>query len=95
MEKQQNKPVKTYVPVVARFDRLGRVNPMSVEWEDGRVYNVERVLDVCRAASLKAGGAGIRYRVRMANGQQTYLFFEEKAWFVERKDEDAEKTPQS
>ena len=77
--------IKTYVPVVARFDRSGRMTPLSVEWEDGHIYNIERVLDICRAASLKAGGIGTRYRVRMANGQETYIFYEDKAWFVERK----------
>ena len=82
---KSNNPIKAYVPVVARFDKSGRITPLSIEWEDGRIYTIERVLDMCRAASLKAGGIGTRYHVRMANGQQTYIFYEDKAWFVERK----------
>jgi len=45
---------------------------------------VDRVLDVRPAASLKAGGAGTRYTVRI-RGRQTYLFREEDRWFVERR----------
>ena len=45
---------------------------------------IDRVLDVRRAASLKAGGMGIRYTVRI-NGKQSYLFYEEPRWFVEAK----------
>ncbi|MBQ8975488.1 MAG: hypothetical protein IJ072_07200 [Oscillospiraceae bacterium] len=80
-----NSALKAYVPVVARFDKVGRMIPMSIEWEDGRIYNIERVLDIRRAASLRAGGMGTRYRIRMENGKETFLFYEDKAWFVERK----------
>lgn len=75
---------KVYVDVLARFDREGNITPLSVKWEDGRVYEIDRVLDVRPAASLKAGGAGIRYIVRIGR-TRTLLFFEDPAWFVERK----------
>lgn len=75
---------KVYVDVLARFDREGNITPLSVKWEDGRVYEIDRVLDVRPAASLKAGGAGIRYTVRIGR-TRTLLFFEDPAWFVERK----------
>lgn len=41
--------------------------------------------DVCRAASFKAGGVGIRYTC-MVCSRETYLFFEEDRWFIERRD---------
>ena len=75
---------KVYVDVTARFDKDGQVTPVSVTWEDGRRFPVDRVLDIRRAASLKAGGAGIRYTVRIL-GKETFLFLEENRWFVERK----------
>lgn len=75
---------KVYVKVLAEFDREGNITPQSIEWEDGHVYHVDRVLDVRPAASLKAGGTGIRYTVRIGRSQ-TMLFFEDPAWFVERK----------
>lgn len=76
--------VKTYVAVEARFTPDGRLMPTAVIWEDHTRYEIERVLDVRPAASLKAGGAGIRYTVRIGR-TETYLFLEENRWFVERK----------
>jgi hypothetical protein len=42
------------------------------------------VTDVCRAASLKAGGVGMRYTCMVRN-HQTYLFYEDGRWFMERR----------
>lgn len=75
---------KVYVAVVTRFSPEGKLRPLSVEWEDGRVYEIDRVLDIRKAASLKAGGVGVRYTVEIG-GRRTYLFLEENRWFVERK----------
>ena len=76
---------KVYVDVIAKFQAEdGTVIPWFVIWDDGSKYEVDRVLDVRPAASLKAGGAGIRYTIRVL-GQQTYLWREEDKWFVEGK----------
>lgn len=75
---------KVFVEVTAKFDMEGRIIPLSLLWEDGTLYEINRVLDVRRAASLKAGGMGIRYTVSIG-GRQSYLYFEEPKWFVEAK----------
>lgn len=75
---------KAYINVVAEFDSDGRIMPLVIKWEDGTRYEVDRVLDVRPAASLKAGGAGIRYTCRIM-GKQTCLWLEENRWFVEAK----------
>ena len=75
---------KVYVAVVARYSPEGELRPLSVQWEDGRSFSIDRILDVRRAASLKAGGAGIRYTVRLGR-HETYLFLEEDRWFVQRR----------
>ena len=75
---------KTYVSVTVHFTAQGRMIPSSIEWEDGRVYEIDKILDVRPAASLKAGGAGMRYTVRIGR-TVTYLFLEEGRWFVERR----------
>lgn len=75
---------KVYVEVIARFDTDGNITPLSVKWEDGTVYEIDKVIDKRRAASLKAGGIGMRYTCRILN-QQSYLFYEEPRWFVEGK----------
>ena len=76
---------KVYVEVVARFDIEGKLTPLEIVWEDGRRFEVDRVLDVRRAASLKAGGVGLRFLCRI-RGRETYVFFEDPRWFVEGKE---------
>ncbi len=76
---------KVYVDVVAEFTQDGCLKPISIRWEDGRIFEIQKVLDVRRAASLKAGGAGTRYTCLIA-GQQKHLFYEDNnMWFVEGK----------
>lgn len=76
---------RAYVKVVVEYDADGRVRPLSVEWEDGRRFSVDRLLDVRRAAATKAGGQGMRYTVRIL-GRETYLFEDEGRWFVETRE---------
>lgn len=74
---------KVYVEIVARFTREGQLVPQSITWEDGRKYDIDRVRDIRRMASLKAGGVGIRYTCQIC-GQDKYLFYEgNNMWFVE------------
>lgn len=74
---------KVYVDVVAEFTKDGRLLPKSIKWEDGNVFEIQRITDVRRAASLKAGGVGMRYTCVIC-GQQKHLFYEDNnMWFVE------------
>ncbi len=75
---------KVYVKVKALFSPEGQLMPVAFWWESGRKYVIDRVTEVCRAASLKAGGIGIRYTCVVC-GKRTYLFYEEDRWFIERK----------
>ena len=36
---------KVYVEVIARFDTDGNITPLSVKWEDGTVYEIDKVID--------------------------------------------------
>lgn len=76
---------KVYVQVTAEFNPAGVIRPLSITWEDGTKYDVDRVMDIRPAASLKAGGAGIRYTCRVL-GQVKYLWLEGNRWFVEAND---------
>ena len=75
---------KVYVTV--NEDRLedGTILPRAITWEDGHSYEIDRVLDIRPTASLKAGGAGIRYTV-LVEGKRKYLWLEDQRYFVERK----------
>ena len=76
---------KKYVDVLALHKADGQILPVMLIWDDGRRYHIDRVLDVRRAASLKAGGVGVRYTCRILN-KTRYIWYEDPAWFVESKD---------
>lgn len=79
---------KIFVDVLIHHEANGNMIPRSIMWQDGTEYEIDRVKSVCTAASLKAGGFGVRYTVRI-RGKERYLFFERGAyperWFVEDK----------
>ena len=85
--------LKVYVSVRADFRDDGIMLPREIVWEDGRKYEIDRVLDIRQAPAMKAGGQGDRYTVSI-QGQRSYLFFERSTnksgnvigrWFVERR----------
>ncbi len=77
---------KVYVDVTAKFTKDGQLMPVNIIWQDGHTYEIQRITNVCRAASLKAGGVGMRYTC-VIDGRQTYLFYEDNnMWFVEGKE---------
>ena len=85
--------IKVYVDVTARFNSEGVLIPLSLTWEDGEKYEIDRVSNICQAAAMKAGGQGDRYTIWVRN-RQSYLFFERSTnltgnnigrWFVERR----------
>ena len=75
---------KVYIKVLSETDEDGNIRPISVTWEDGRSYNIDKVVDVRRAYAEKVGGTAMRYTVKIA-GQQTYIFSENGRWFAEGK----------
>ena len=79
---------KVYIEVNADHMPDGEIRPRSFVWEDGSRYNVESILDVRPAASLKAGGVGLRYTIRIRD-KEVFMFLEEDRdaarWFMERK----------
>ena len=77
---------KKYVEVGAVHRTDGQTLPVLLWWEDGRSYQIDRVLDIRRAASLKAGGVGRRYTCRIC-GKERYIWMEDDGrWFVETKE---------
>ena len=47
--------VREYVAVKAMFSPEGRINPLKIYWEDGRVFHIDKILDIRPSSSLKAG----------------------------------------
>lgn len=75
---------KRYVRVFVEIDEEGKYIPHSITWTDGQTYPIDEVLDMRKAASLKVGGNGTRYIVRIG-AAETFLFHEDPRWFVEEK----------
>ena len=77
--------IKKYVDVSAVFTSSGKLIPRQIMTDDGIKYKIDRVTEIRRAASVRAGGSGIRYTCTV-RGRQCYLFYEENyRWFVELK----------
>ena len=85
--------LKVYVQVKVDFREDGIMLPRKITWEDGREYEIDRVVDIRQAAAMRAGGQGDRYTIKVG-GKQSYLFFERSPnqtgncigrWFVERR----------
>lgn len=73
---------KVYVGVQLTVSPEGDVRPNTIKFEDGTVYEIDRLKHRCRAHATKVGGTGIRYTV-VIRGQETYLFEDDGKWFVE------------
>lgn len=82
---------KKFIEVAAHFDLQGKILPVMFWWENGKSYSIDKVLDVRRAASLKAGGLGVRYTCRIL-GKERCLYYDnfDQKWFVEVPDEFSE-----
>ncbi len=70
------------IDVLAKMSRSGVITPLFLKWETGKVYEIERVLDIRKKASLKGGGIGIRYTCRIY-GKEKYIWLDGYVWFVE------------
>lgn len=67
---------KVYVEMNADMRPDGFVRPVTMLWDDGNnscKYEIDRVKEVRRGASTKAGGMGLRYLV-MIKGHQKILW---------------------
>jgi len=81
-------PQRVYIELRVSFGADGSMTPLQIKWKDGRIFEIDRVLDVCYAAS-NAGSMGIQYIVKIM-GRERRLFFEDTysdtgrpRWFVE------------
>lgn len=74
---------KKYVKVYLEMDENGKKTPKTIVYNDQK-FEIDRVLDVRTAPSMKVGGVGERYTIRI-DGKETYIFLENNKWFVEEK----------
>lgn len=71
-----------YITIIAKMQSDGVVLPLKLIWETGKIYEIDKVIDMRKKASTKGGGAGIRYLVKIKN-KEKYLFLKDYKWFIE------------
>lgn len=76
-----NEYVRKNVKVKALMKETGEISPLSIVWEDGREYEIDRILSV-RPAPSKSGGFALRFQVRI-RGQIRFLYLDEYVWFLD------------
>ena len=76
---------KMYVDVIVHHQADGKIKPLVIIWKNGVKYAIDKITQVALAASLKAGGAGVRYTC-IIQGARRYLFLEDDRWFIEKGD---------
>ena len=74
--------MKVYVGVESYTDEIGHTSPRFVFWQDGRRFEIEKILDERQAVSVGVGGRAKRYTC-LINGRRRFLFFEGTRWFVD------------
>ena len=83
-DKKIERNQKKYIELICWHTLDGKVIPKKLLWEDYRVFEIDKILDIRKAASVKSGGMGIRYRCKIM-GQVRDIFFDlgENRWFIE------------
>ena len=71
-----------YIEVNAKMTTDGKVLPLQIIWENGKTFNVDKIIDIRPLASTKGGGVGIRYLCKI-KGKEKTLFLSEYKWFIE------------
>jgi len=93
LHKRDESSTKEFVDVMAvHWAETGKTEPIRIQTENGTILAVSKVLSERRAASLRAGGQGIRYECRVANVHdgfmfRIYLFHDGDYWFTEKSKE--------
>lgn len=77
---------KVYVAVLLRVSEEGTVKPLSLEWCDGRTFDIQKITEIrmCPPPHVQ-GVLTKRYKI-LVDGQPKELFLETLTgrWFVEK-----------
>lgn len=70
------------VDMIAEMKKDGTIIPLTLIWDNGKKYGIDRVRDIKKMASTKGGGMGLRYSVTIKQYER-YIWLDENVWFVE------------
>ena len=71
-----------YIDVNAKMTSDGNVIPLSIIWDNGKVFDIDKIIDIRPLASTKGGGVGTRYICKI-KGKEKTLFLSDYHWFIE------------
>ena len=71
-----------YLEVNAKMNADGKVFPFEIIWDNGKVFAIDKIVDVRPLASTKGGGVGLRYLCKI-KGKDKILFLSGYQWFIE------------
>ena len=71
-----------YLEVVAKTKTTGDIIPLYIIWESGKIFEIDKILEVKPIASTKGGGVGTRYKCKIKN-KEKFLFFNDNRWWIE------------
>jgi hypothetical protein len=74
---------KKYLNVIALF-KEGKIYPQAIIWDDGKKYEIDKILDAKKVAAFNVGGVGTRYTCRIRN-KSIYIWLDDNIWFMELK----------
>ena len=77
---------KIYVAMLLHIDDEGFMKPVAVEWTDGTLSEIDKVIDERNAPPEHTGGVLTRkYKVKIkGNEKKIYLDKQTNRWFVEK-----------
>lgn len=78
---------KVYLDMLIRIDTLGRITPVGFTWENGKNYDIDRVLVRRMSPPEHVGGALTEQFVCRVCGAERAFYRETLSgkWFVERR----------
>ncbi len=77
---------KVYVSVELKVDTFGNESLLSLEWEDGRVYRIDKTFSIRMSPPQHVGAVLTKRYDVLIEGQEKILYRETATnrWFVEK-----------
>ena len=73
-------PTNVYVDITARIRKDGQIFPLSLIWQDGREFPVDRLLNTVPSV-LPQGGEALCF-ICLIRGKRKELYLRDGKWFV-------------
>ena len=77
---------KVFITVFLRISNEGTMKPVAIEWTDGKLFEIDKIIDERNAPPEHTGGVLIRkYRV-IIKGKEKIIYLDKQTnrWFVEK-----------